>query len=198
MMSVSPASKLAAMHLRRCGFRRLLASVCLLVAALWPGAARAADAVPEYALKAALMVKFAQNYLKWPPAAFATAGSPLCIGVLGDDPFGGALEQLVKGLEIGSEKRKIVIKHSRKVDDLKTCQMVFVCSSEKDRVPQILDVLDANTLTVGETEGFTEHGGIINFYIVNEKVRFEINNDAAVHRGITISPDLIGISKPQH
>jgi hypothetical protein len=188
----------AAAPTRRPGAPRLPASLCLLLMAMWAGEARGADAVPEYAVKAALMVKFAQNYLKWPSSAFPAANSPLSIGVLGDDPFGGTLDQLAQGVEIGSEKRRIVIKRSQKVDDLKTCQMVFVCKSENDHVPQILDALEGSALTVGETDGFTAHGGIINFYIANEKVRFEINNDAAVHRGITISPDLIAISKPQH
>jgi hypothetical protein len=202
-MNTRPESTIAAAPSCRSGARRgLPACLCLLLLGPWAGAARAADSsngpVPEYAVKAALMVKFAQRYLKWPTSAFASSSSPLIIGVLGDDPFGGILEQLVQGVEIGSEKRKVFIKRSHKVDDLKSCQMVFVCKSEQDQVPQVLDALDANTLTVGETDGFTAHGGIINFYISNEKVRFEINNDPAVHRGITISPDLIAISKPQH
>jgi hypothetical protein len=144
------------------------------------------------------MVKFAQTYLKWPASAFAAADSPISIGVLGDDPFGGKLEEAAAGVEVGSEKRKVMIKRSHQVADLKACHMVFVSKSEKDRVPQIVLGLAGNTLTLGETDGFTKQGGMINFYVANEKVRFEINNDAAIRHGITISSDLIAASKPAH
>jgi hypothetical protein len=173
-------------------------AVQLAVTLVATGRAGAAEAASEYGVKAALLVKFTQYYLKWPIAAFPAANSPISIGVLGDDPFGALLDQLVQGVEVGSERRKIVIKRSHKADELKSCHMVFVCSSEKDRVAQELNVLGGTTLTVGEIDGFADRGGAINFYIASEKVRFEINNDAAKQRGITISADLIAASRPAH
>ena len=138
------------------------------------------------------------EYVKWPNAAFLAADSPLCIGVLGDDPFGALLDQIALGVEVGGEKRKIVIKRSHKADELKSCHIVFVCKSEKDHLGQDLDALGGLVLPVGEIDGFNARGGAINFYIDNGKVRFEINNDTARRRGITISSDLISAARPAH
>ena len=126
---------------RRC----LAASLCLLLAGLWPGTVRAADTAPEYAVKTRSMVRVRPELpWKWPASAFPDLEfAALTIGVLGDDPFGGTLEQLAQGVEIGSRKsRKIVIKRSHKPDDLKTCQMVFVCKSEKEHLQQVIDALE--------------------------------------------------------
>jgi hypothetical protein len=83
------------------------------------------------------------------------------------------------------------------VEELKTCQMVFVSKSEGNDVPQDLDALKGSVLTVGETWSFIAQGGTVNFYIAHERIRFEINNYAAIRKQITISPSLIAMSRPQ-
>src|SRR5260221_1072069 len=96
-------------------------------------------AAPEYAVKAAFVAKFPQ-FVKWPSGA----GS-ITVGVLGDDPFGGALDGLVK------------VKRSKRVEDLKGCQIIFIARSEQGNIGEILSSLaGSNVLTVGESEGFAK------------------------------------------
>jgi hypothetical protein len=152
-----------------------------------------AASTKEYEVKAAFLLNFTQ-FIQWPAAAFSKPDAPLTVGVLGDDPFGSVLDQMFDG-EI-AQGHKLVIKRSRQVDDLKSCQLLFICKSEKDRLAEILaELKDSTIVTVGEADEFSQHGGIINFYIEDKKVRFEINADAAESRGFKISSQLLKRAK---
>jgi len=147
----------------------------------------------EYQIKAAFLFNFAQ-FVEWPPAAFADANAPISIGVLGDDPFGPILDQTVQGETINH--RKLIIQRSQRAADLKNCHLVFISKSERSRLADIFNSLEsASVLTVSETENFARRGGIINFYLDGNKVRFEINADAAQRKGIKISSQLLKLGK---
>ena len=80
--------------------------------------------------------------------------------------------------------------------DLKGCHLVFISKSEKAHLTDIFDSLgSASVVTVSETENFARRGGIINFYLDGNKVRFEINADAAQRKGIKISSQLLKLGK---
>lgn len=154
---------------------------------------RAQTFVPrEYQLKAVFLFNFAQ-FVEWPPTAFPEAGAPIYIGVLGDDPFGPILEQVVRGETI--HHRRLVIKRSRQLEDLKACHLLFISRSEEGQLAQILaGVAGASILTVGETEQFAHRGGVINFTLQENKIRFEINLHAAERAGLKISSKLLQLA----
>ncbi len=162
----------------------------LLLSAMFPAQAQTSK---EYQIKAAFLFNFAQ-FVEWPSSAFADPSAPISIGVLGDDPFGAVLDQTVEGETINH--RKLVIQRSQRAADLKGCHLVFISKSEKSRLTDIFDSLgSASVLTVSETENFARRGGIINFYLDGNKVRFEINADAAQRKGIKISSQLLKLGK---
>ena len=147
----------------------------------------------EYQIKAAFLFNFAQ-FVEWPPTAFANSNTSFCIGILGDDPFGAALDETVRGETI--DNRKITIKRARQIGDLENCQMIFVSRSARNRIPQILSRLDSKPiLTVSEVEGFAQQGGGINFYLEGKKVRFEINPTVVKSDGLIISSQLVSLGK---
>ena len=79
---------------------------------------------------------------------------------------------------------------------LTSCDILFISSSEKDRLPSIMAALkDLPILTVSEIEGFAQRGGMINFIIVGNKVHFEVNPDAAKQVGIHISSQLLKLAR---
>lgn len=150
----------------------------------------------EYQLKAAFLFNFAQ-FVEWPPETFATPDAPFCIGVLGDDPFGSALDAMVQGETISGHK--ITVLRASQLDVLKNCQIVFVSKSEKNRIPEILAALKSKpVLTVGDMENFGQRGGNINFYQEDNKVRFAINPAAAKEDGLRISSQLLRLGKIVH
>ena len=147
----------------------------------------------EYQIKAAFLFNFMQ-FVEWPPTVFKNADDPFRIGVLGQDPFNAALEDTVQGETISNHK--IIVEHAMQVDDLKNCQLIFISKSEKKHVAEILSALDDKpVLTVSEIEGFAERGGGINFYLEGNKVRFEVNPDAARHDGLKVSSQLLSLGK---
>jgi hypothetical protein len=92
--------------------------------------------------------------------------------------------------------RRLVIKHLDSVRDAQQCQIIFVSSSERQRLQEIFESLrSARVLTVGETQGFADGGGIINFIEENNKVRFEINAEAARRTGLNISSELLKLAR---
>jgi hypothetical protein len=145
----------------------------------------------EYQIKAAFIFNFAK-FVEWPPAAFPKASSPIIVGVLGDNPFHDALEKTIRNKTV--DEHPVVIREYRSAVDVTNCHILFICSSEKARLSQILKQLDGRSvLTVGEMPGFTETGGMINFVLEGTKIRFQINNDAANSAGLKISAKLLGL-----
>jgi hypothetical protein len=147
----------------------------------------------EYQIKAAFLFNFVQ-FVEWPAAAFPDALAPVRIGVLGEDPFGSSLQEIVQGEKV--HDRNLVLQRSREIEDLKDCHLLFICKSERARVGEILsEVAPRSVLTVSEVEGFAQRGGIINLYLEANKVRFEINPTAAQLHGLKISSQLLSLGK---
>ncbi len=149
--------------------------------------------VREYQIKAAFLFHFAQ-FVDWPGNAFAGPAAPLCFGILGEDPFGAALDAATSGESIRG--RPVIVRRSQRAADLAECHLVFVSRSERTRVADLLVELAPHpVLTVSEIEGFGSAGGSINFVLETNKVRFEINPTAARSRGLRISSELLSLGR---
>jgi hypothetical protein len=147
----------------------------------------------EYQIKAAFLFNFAQ-FVEWPPEAFPEKATPLVVGVLGDDPFKGFLEELLRDEKAGN--RPLRIEHHRRVEEIKQCHILFISNSESNRLAQILARLkDRSILTVGEADGFATSGGMIRFIEEGGKIRFRINNEAARAVRLTISSKLLRLAE---
>ncbi len=170
--------------------RSTLAAALLFLATA--GAAFAGGMSREYEIKAAYLYNFI-NYIQWSEQGLPASVQTITIGVVGESPFGPALVPL-NGKQI--KGRTITVKAVSKPEDLQKCQIVFISPSEKQRFPEILESLkDSKILTVSEIDGFAERGGIINFISERNKVRFEINPEAARSKGLTISSELLKLAK---
>jgi hypothetical protein len=172
----------------------LIAAAAACVAAPW---AAADDAPPsrEYQLKAAFIYNFAK-FVEWPDGTFAAAGDPLVIGIIGDDPFNGALDQAIKGKTVGGHPLVIRQITAGKEKSLKACQVVFVPASQDQNLDTILAaVKGAGILTVGESEKYVRAGGVIRLYLEDNKVRFEISQRAARAARLIVSAKLLKLAK---
>lgn len=147
----------------------------------------------EYEIKAVFLFNFAQ-FVEWPKSAFPHPDAPFHIGVLGADPFGAALKQTVAGESIRG--RKVMLHQSHRLEDLRHCHLLFISASERGRVRDVLaQIGDSPVLTVSEIPNFAQHGGIVNFFLQGNKVRFEINVAAAQHHGLKLSSQLLSLAK---
>lgn len=154
---------------------------------------RAQNSQPtEYQIKAAFIYNFAR-FVDWPTQAFADASSPLIIGVLGKNDFGSSLAQTINGKSIHGHPLEFKLFPS--LAQAANCQVLFISASEKNHLSKIISTLgSASILTVSETDDFIAQGGMINLRIVDDKVRFEINNSAAKSAGLTVSSKLLTLA----
>lgn len=147
-----------------------------------------AEEIPtlEYKVKASYLYNFLQ-FVEWPPGAFPNNTIFIC--VLGVDKFGSALRAITGEVVRG---RTIAVRYYLEVKDLENCHMVFVSASESSRDWQVAPQLTGRpVLIVGEANGFLERGGIINLIRVQDKIRFEINQQAAKRNHLKISAQLL-------
>jgi hypothetical protein len=150
----------------------------------------------EYQLKAAFLFNFAK-FIEWPQHAFATPQAPFTICVFGKDPFGSSLDEALADKKIGD--RSILIQRPKDKMELRHCQIAFVSSSETERVADIVEGLQGTSvLLVGESGGFAESGGTIEFMLEQGHVRFSINPDAAEHANLRLSSKLLALAKIVH
>jgi len=176
----------------------LIAITCLLSAMALRSHAEGLDAPDssEYLIKAGFIYNFAK-LVEWPTSAFPQPDSPIVIGILGDDPFGATLDRIVTDKKING--RGIAVKRlkwGRDVKDLRDCNILFISSSEKEHLDSVVDAMKwLPILTIGDAPGFARRGGIINFTLEDNKVRFEVNVEAAKHADLTISSRLLTLAR---
>ena len=184
------------MILRRLGILIVALSVSLSWAPDAFAQARDASDSSEYLIKAGFIFNFAK-FVEWPATAFAQPDSPIVIGILGMDPFGTIIDQIVQDKKIGA--RGFVVKRLKwggDVKELRDCKILFVSASEKAHIDEVVQIVKGQPiLTVGETPGFAERGGIIRFTVEDNRVRFEINVEAAHQAELTISSRLLTLAR---
>jgi hypothetical protein len=156
----------------------------------------AAQAVPkEHTVKAVFLYSFGR-YVQWPPKSFANPKSPFVIGVLGEDWFGGALDEIAKRRTL--RNRPIVIKRFASLDAFKEpCHILFVSRSltADQQTAVIAKLADKPVLLVGEAPGFAERGGTANFVTDADRVSIEINTDAIQLAGLRVDARLLSLAK---
>jgi len=152
-----------------------------------------AQSATEYQVKAAFLFNFAK-FVEWPAEAFTAADAPLQICVLGPDPFGRDFEQII--VEKTVNGHRIEAAHPDAVPQARACQILFIAFSDKQQLRQILEGLKGSSvLTVGDTPGFAQMGGMINFVLDDNRVRFEINVKAAELAHLKLSARLLTVAK---
>jgi hypothetical protein len=142
----------------------------------------------EYQVKAAFLLNFTR-FVDWPPAD--NADSTIAICILGDDPFGDPLDQIVAGETL--QGRKILVRRVRR-PVAASCEVLYINRNEKD-LPGLLAMIPPGTLTVGEGDTFLRDGGMIAFVIDGRRVRFDISQGAATKAGIRLSSKLLNVAR---
>jgi len=144
----------------------------------------------ETDLKAVFLFNFA-HFIQWPPDTIPDGPAPFVIGILGQTPFGQVLDQVVANEFVG--KHRLVVRRFRDVHEVTAdCHILYVSPSESPQLEHIFDAMKGKSiLTVGDTEGFAEHGGMVQFMVMGNKLRVRINVAAAQAAHLTISSQLL-------
>jgi hypothetical protein len=145
----------------------------------------------EYDVKATYLYNFAR-FVEWPASAAAKDG-PFAICLLGEDPFGHALDAVLEGESING--KAVAARRVAKPQDAANCRVLFISMSEESRLKEILASLDkASVLTVSDIPEFSRRGGMIQFVLVGDRIRFEVNLASAEDAGLSLSSELLKVA----
>ncbi len=143
-------------------------------------------------LKAAYLRHFAQ-FVVWPQNVLP-AGAPIVIGLVGDDPFGRAVDEVLAGKHANGHA--LIVRRLRWNDALTGCHILFVSSSELEHLGAILAATRGlPVLTVSDFDRFTERGGMIELTAAEDRVRFDINTEAVAGAHLRISSKLLQVAR---
>jgi hypothetical protein len=172
--------------------RRLCAAVIALVVGML-GVCRVtaqSPGPPEYQVKAAYLYNFGR-FVAWPASAPADESFSIC--VLGHDPFGQILDTTLRGLSIDS--KAVTVRRLVKPQEASRCRIVFISESEAPQLKETLAALEkSSALTVSDIPQFAQRGGVIQFVLAGNRVRFEINLTMAQSMGLVLSSDLLKVA----
>lgn len=173
---------------------RLLALLAVLaLSAAFGGAALAAEQAAEHRVKAAYLYKFG-GYIEWPEEAFANADSPFVIGVLGADALAEELARIAQGRKFG--QRAIVVRKLRDGDPLSGVHVLYVGHTDPQRAAGVLSALRGQpVLTVTASDELGSAGSVINFIVVDNRIRFDVSLAPADRQRLKISSLLLAVAR---
>jgi hypothetical protein len=170
-------------------FRTTLISVLTYVLTLSVTLCSQVKTPNEYDVKSAYLYNFGK-FVRWPANQPTTDSFSIC--VLGEDPFGGALNTLSKETLDG---KSVSAKRITQPEDAGSCRIIFISLSEEHHLKEILGALDKKpVLTVSEIQHFSRRGGMIQFVMEGNRVRFEVNLTAAEDAGLSLSSELLKVA----
>ena len=154
---------------------------------------RAQESKPgEYQVKAAYLFNFGK-FVKWPAAIPAEKDTSFTFCVLGQDPFGPALDSILAGEDLAG--KPVTVRRIAKPQDAGPCRILFISSTEQSHLKEILAVVDeSGVLTVSDIPDFSRRGGMIQFVVEGKKVRFEINLTSAENAKLILSSELLKVA----
>jgi hypothetical protein len=175
-------------------FRSLLAFCLSMAFLLGSGAPPSwSQSVSEAEAKAVFLYNFTQ-FVAWPANAVSKNLSPFVIGILGEDPFGTVLDQIVKGEAV--KGRKIVVERYANLANVNDCEILFISRSEERHLDEVFAALkDKPVLTVGDIQQFAKRGGAINLITERNKIRILINLATAQRNRLVFSSNLLRVAE---
>jgi hypothetical protein len=187
---LQPESRRCVLSSLRGRLFRLLA-IGIASALLGPSCLHAQRSNPsEYEVKAAYLYDFGK-FVAWPAKVAAADDFSIC--VLGEDPFGATFDATIAGETING--KKVVVNRIAKPQEAVSCRILFISASEESKLKEILATLDkTSVLTVSDISQFTRRGGMIQFVIDANRVRFEVNVTTAERAGLTLSSQLLKVA----
>jgi hypothetical protein len=146
----------------------------------------------EYQVEAAYLFNFGR-FVGWPAKVATAQGNSFTICILGEDPFGASLDATLAGEAIGG--KNVVAKRISIPQESANCQILFLSAGEAGRLNKIMEVLDKEAiLTISDIPHFSQRGGMIQFVMEGNRVRFEVNLTATQRAGLTLSSELLKVA----
>lgn len=147
-------------------------------------------------VKAAFLYNFAR-FTEWPAGAFTSAASPLVIGIAGDEELRQTVDGVVAGKLVAG--RPVETRQVNVTGDLAGIHMLFVSDKAGRILVELLAALERRpVLTVGDGQRFSKNGGMIEFLLEGNRLRFDVSIGTAEHAGLRLSSRVLALAKSIH
>ena len=149
----------------------------------------------EYQIKSVFLYNFTKGFITWPASVFANDNETFNLCVLGEEQLTDVLNTTMQG-KTSKEGRSLVINKLQNIFAISACQILFIDKSQQDSFPQIRQLaIRHSTLTVSDMKDFTEKGGMIEFFTVDNKLKLAINICVLEQAKIKATANLLQLSK---
>ncbi len=165
--------------------------VCLGLMLACATGAQATTPTLEASVKATYLYKFAP-FVEWPAAAFASPTSPFVLCIVGDDPFGAALDQAVSGQRVGDHPA--VVRRLSRVEAGSGCHILYLSGSRTQSIPDAIRGVRGDPVLTVTDRGAASSGAVIQFVVKDNRVRFDIDTAAASANRVAISSKLLSLA----
>lgn len=156
-------------------------------------AAQTIGTAEDYQVKAAFLFNFTQ-FVEWPEDAFADDTSPLVVAVLGEDPFGGYLDKLLEGEKVNGHP--LEVRRYSPDEKVEGCHVLFIKLKSKEQLEEALEPLkNRSILTVSDMADFTRYGGMIQFFLRENRIRIRISPEPASDADLVVSSKLLRLAE---
>lgn len=157
------------------------------------GIAAGAEQVSATDVKAAFTISFLK-FVDWPTARVPAAGRPYVVVVLNDEVLHRAIETAAKGQNV--DGRAIEVSAVSSAAEIRDAHLLFIGGAEQRRLPALVRQFEGTgTVTVGDTPGFARTGVVLNLFIADQHVQFEVNTAAASRTGVKLRAQLLRIAR---
>ncbi len=156
---------------------------------LWGSAALCAEITPSDKVKAAYLLHFT-SYVSWPKHDLT--GVNLCL--MGDDPFGSYIDEMVDAKPLNRHGQKIVIQRLQVTDSFKQCHILYEHFDRRDHQSELVGSIQPGILYVGDNKNYLASHGMIRFFVRSNRVRLQVNLQRVRTAGLNISSELLKIS----
>lgn len=147
----------------------------------------------EYQIKAAFLFNFTQ-FVEWPPVVLPQTGTSVVIGILGENPFGKYLDEMISGETANGHPLEVHV--YKNVDEIKTCHILFINLPQANKLKEALAALKGRSiLTVSDENNFIHLGGMIRFVKKQNKIQIQINPERAKEADLMISSKLLRVAE---
>jgi hypothetical protein len=166
-------------------------AAALIFASFWAATAQAPPS-REVQVKAVFVYNFVQ-FAEWPTTSFAEPSSPLIIGILGEDPFGSFLDRIVQGEKIG--EHPIHVRRFANAEEARSSHILFIDKNKSRNIEEILEKLRGRSiLTISDMKDFASRGGVIGFFVEDNKTKFEVNLKEYKNSNVVISSRVLRLA----
>ena len=146
----------------------------------------------EYQVKAAFLFNFTQ-FVEWPPAALPQTGAALVIGILGENPFGKYLYEMISGE--AANGHPLEVHQYKAVNEIKTCHILFINLPQAKMKEALTALKGQSILTVSDDNNFIQMGGMIRFVTKQNKIQIQIDLERAKDADLMISSKLLSVAE---